>query len=361
MSNNSFLSLIEQWAANPTSFEFVQAVRLLELAENQARNQNGIPFHVGSSAHPREEVVRFGATPALRFPTAELERVEQRMVESARPTFLMVNFMGLTGPVGVLPRFYTEYLVSNLRDQQSAPRDFFDLFNHRLISLFYRASVKYRLPLAYERCDLSSRDAISATLDAMVGLGTDHLKGRLPFADHLLVYYGGHFARQPRSAVVLERMLSEYFRHPVTIIPFHGRWLTIVPHERTRLPGGPVPEGQFNRLGDGAILGDRTWEMQGGFLLNVGHLSYADFCWFMPGKPGFAQLVALTRTYVGPGLDFDIQVTLAPRQIPLLQLDSAQTEKNQPRLGWNTWVRGNAELGERSDAVFGGKCVVSGG
>ena len=50
---------------------------------------------------------------------------------------MTVNFMGLTGPSGVLPRHYTERLFAEVRgEERHALRDWLDLFNHRLVSLF---------------------------------------------------------------------------------------------------------------------------------------------------------------------------------------------------------------------------------
>ena len=65
--------------------------------------------------------------------------------------------MGLTGPSGVLPRHYTELLYKIERDvrtpEKHALRDWFDLFNHRFVSLFYRAWEKYRFYIPFERGD----------------------------------------------------------------------------------------------------------------------------------------------------------------------------------------------------------------
>ena len=96
---------------------------------------------------------------------------------------MVVSFLGLTGPSGVLPRHYTELMLNRIRDKDYSLRDFLDLFNHRLISLFYRAWEKSRLPLGYERSrfDDPDREPDLATwaLYCLVGLGTEGLRGRL--------------------------------------------------------------------------------------------------------------------------------------------------------------------------------------
>lgn len=348
--------MIDRVRSDPGRFAFVQAVRLIELADCRAHDERTEPARaVGGDAQPKEEALRFRAAPALRFPAAELAKAEAP-VEGKGPTALTVNFMGLTGPSGALPRLYTEYIVRNLRDRQVAMRDFFDVFNHRLVSLFYRASVKYRLPLAFERsgAGAGAEDPISKVFDALVGLGTPHLKGRLPVDDQALAYYAGHFSRQPRSATVLEQMLSDFFGQKVGVKQFRGQWLRIAIPEQTRLPDDAVPEGQYNRLGASAVVGSRTWDMQGGFRITIGPLGYEAFRDFMPGGLGYRQLVGLSRAFAGPGLDFDVQVTLAKDHVPYLRLGSDLTRGREPRLGWNTWLRREDEPVDRDEAVFGG-------
>ena len=65
---------------------------------------------------------------------------------------MLVAFLGLTGPSGVLPPHYTAHADARVcAAKDTSLRDLLDMFNHRLISLFYRAWEKYRLPFAYER------------------------------------------------------------------------------------------------------------------------------------------------------------------------------------------------------------------
>ena len=83
----------------------------------------------------------------------------------------------------MLPHHYTELLIQRIRERDDSLRDFLDLFHHRLISLFYRAWEKYRLPVAYERSRLhdSEREPepITGGLYCLVGHGTSGLRGRL--------------------------------------------------------------------------------------------------------------------------------------------------------------------------------------
>src|ERR1700684_2858872 len=81
----------------PCSFEFFQAVTLL-----QRLHENRQP--VGRFSNPEEEAVHFRANNALGFPASQIQTMEW---PEAEPPEMMINFMGLTGPSGVLPYCYT--------------------------------------------------------------------------------------------------------------------------------------------------------------------------------------------------------------------------------------------------------------
>jgi len=125
----------------PTSFAFFQAVRVLgRLRPGRAP--------VGEWADPADEVVRFVVHPSLAFPPSEIQALtfgdEDRAKPPAErserqvPARMTVNFLGLTGPQGVLPHVYTEYAAARARTKDTALRDFLDLFHHRVISVLFR-------------------------------------------------------------------------------------------------------------------------------------------------------------------------------------------------------------------------------
>src|SRR5262245_53336306 len=119
-------ALSERLLLEPHRFGFFQAVHLLETF---APGRPG----VGRDGPPAAEAVRFTAEPSLAFPASEVLDIDPG--EDERPARMVVRHMGLTGPMGTLPRHYTALLIERLRQRDRVLVDFLDLFNHRLVSL----------------------------------------------------------------------------------------------------------------------------------------------------------------------------------------------------------------------------------
>ena len=144
---------------DPCSFEFFQAVRLLRRLRPSLEG-------VGQFAHPSREVVRFSSNPRLGFPAGQVQELEQDPRQTLR---MEVNFMGLVGNQGVLPLHYSRMVRRQEKENQDHPlRDFLDIFQHRIVSLFYRAWERARFFVPFER---GEGDAVSARVYDRLGLG----------------------------------------------------------------------------------------------------------------------------------------------------------------------------------------------
>jgi type VI secretion system protein ImpH len=344
---------------SPYRFDFYQAVRLLEYRRRE--RVGGAPGPVGSVGHDQadHELVHFRTQVSLSFPPgaiSELRDPPGRGGDRSKPSppEMTVSFFGLTGPNGVLPRHYTELLVQRVRQKDSSLRDFLDLFNHRLISLFCRAWEKYRLPIGYERSQLDDPtrqpDTVTRGLFSLVGLGTAGLRGRLEVDDEAFVFFGGHFAHWPRSALALECALDDYLEMPVRVQQCQGQWLALEPGDQALMPGALAPQGRNNQLGVNLVVGARVWEVQSKFRLRLGPLSWRQFLSLMPNGHALRPLCQFTRTYVGMELDFDVQPALHPHEVHGSQL--SPDPDDGPYLGWNTWMPSETRDQPVDDAVF---------
>ena len=344
----------------PYGFDFFQAVRLLRLLSRQSASTGDAPLPraVGYDHAPREEVVRFRALASHRFPAAVIHSLKPAGPPTQHPSpsvpEMVVSFMGLTGPSGVLPRHYTQLLIDRVRHKDHALRDFLDLFHHRIISLFYRAWEKYHFPIAYEeaagRPDRREEDLFTRCLYCLVGLGTGGLRNRLRLRDETFVYYGGLFAHFPRNAISLEALVTDYFQVQALVIQFYGQWLYLAPHDQTCLPSRGHHDGMNSQLGMSAVVGQRVWGVENKFRLRLGPLGYVPFRGFTPMGDQLITLGQLVRTYVGPEFDFDIQPVLRKDEVPCARLDADGPDPS--RLGWNTWIRTVAMPADAGDAVF---------
>lgn len=339
-------SLIDTLRSTPERFELFEAVRILErvkfLAATDASQTGGA---IGGDADPRDELVRLRAAPGLEFPAGEVLGID---VSAPMPT-LDVALMGLNGPSGVLPSYYSELILAAERAKNSSLRDFIDLFNHRAISLFIRAAEKYRIARSFERSAGVAETPFASAIYGLIGLGEASLRGRLAVTDLALAYYAGHFAHHPRTSGVLARILSDHFQRKVTVTQFRGRWARLPRDEQSRLTSRSATRA-YDQLGVDALCGSMVFDVQGGIRVTLGPLSYDQFMAFMPGKRLLAELVDLTRTYVGPTYTFDVQLVLKAAEIPRLGL--TRDPRDGALLGWNTWIPARGRREDPADAVF---------
>ena len=311
---------------SPWDFDFFQAVRLLALMYPNRRLLSGF-------RQPLEEIVRFRAHLSMAFPPSAIRKIEPGPDEDD-PLDMTVNFMGLTGPSGVLPAHYTEYLIARNYSRDEVAAAFFDLFNHRLISLFYLAWEKHHFPVAYQRESQSSvaQRRFTSYLFDLIGMGTRGLQDRLELTDSALLSYCGLIAQRPHSATALAGLLRDYFQVPMEIDQFVGKWCHLEPDNLSYLKGGSISSS----LGSGAIAGDRVWNPQARFRIRIGPLTWDRFNSFLPDGSAFRALVTLARYFANQAMDFEVQLILLDQEVPEWQLsDGSQA----PRLGLSSWLR----------------------
>jgi type VI secretion system protein ImpH len=378
-------SLLARLLSEPYRFDFFQAVRILERAQPHRQP-------IGRNGPPWQEVVRLTANASLVFPPSTLHEIIPPT--EALPVYrLVTNFFGLFGPSGVLPRQYTEQIIRVERLSRSAERyalrAWLDLFNHRLLSFFYRAWEKYRFWIGQERGELflAEPDLFTQGLYALVGLGLPRSRGRLvafpgladsagqlapaaapdspttvpdlpsaatPWSEAPrinewgLLYFAGIIAKRPRSAIGLEMLLAGYFCWPVRVVQFVGRRLRLDESNRSRL-------GTANhQLGRTTVLGQSVWDVQNHFRVQVGPLTHEQFHALLPDRspcnPGrlFDLVSRLIRFYAGMELDISLQLILRADAVPHAQASrSAGT-----RLGWNAWLARRRDAPDADEAIF---------
>jgi type VI secretion system protein ImpH len=348
--------VISQLQSSPHEYQFVQALRLLErsaMAEgDNVYAQSKKP--VARFIPPAMETVRFHANNSLGFPSAEINSLSKSPAEENEQWHMKVNMIGLTGAMGVLPFHYTETIQERHRLKDKSISTFFDLFNHRIISLFYQASVKYNLPIEYERKKLlpnnnQERESQTQLLLSLIGLGTKGLTNRQYTNDESLLYYSGLYNQQIRTCGNLKQILRNHFNIPVEIKEFVGQWQELIDDVRTRLPSISLRNGRNNCLGKSVMLGYRGWFSQGKIRIILGPLNKQNMTAFAPGTKTLKALNEIVRFYTRLDVDYDFVIRVNRADIP----DKIKLDKHTPSImGWNTWLSSKQQPDENRNKTF---------
>jgi type VI secretion system protein ImpH len=348
---------MERLKEEPYRFEFFQAVRLL-LAHHRKNSSEQDLDALG-------QVIKFRSSISLAFPPSEIESADFEWqdeqedeaactsdpVRDKKPvTFKQVtltpSFIGLTGPLGVLPRHYTQQVAEReIHHRDTATRAFLDIFTTRAVALFYQSWLKYRLHLQYEA---DQKNRFLPLILSLAGLGLNGTRDRLVdgahgIADESLAYYVAALRQRPQSVQWFSRITSDYFGVACEVEQFVGQWFHLPAHEFTRL-------GMSNcGLGQTTLCGGRVWDRQTKARLTVGPLRKAQFNDFLPQGSAAASLKRLFRLMVGATFDCEVCLILDRRDVVAAGLD---TSLGSTRLGWNGWILSGETTSDARDASY---------
>lgn len=325
-------------------FDFFQLVHLLE-------TWHGRPVALGRSGPFRLEGVRLRPDSSLTFSPADVRRVDEpgeedrtqrgERLDGSWDHRITVNFMGLYGVAAPTPTYLTELIGFTDVDADELT-DFLDLFNHRILSLFYRAWVKYRYPWRYEP---GGKDEVSGQLLSFLGLGDPEVREKTGLPASRLLRYLGLLALRTRPPVGLKLLVSDYFGGIETRVEERMfRWVPIPPEGQNRV-------GIANsQLGVDLSVGEKVPDRTGKFRISLGPLHFEEYLGLLPDTRRFRDLCALARLWVGDRFEFDVELVVRREEIPEMQMG----EGSLARLGWTGWVTSGPGLASDPRIVFPG-------
>lgn len=292
----------------------------------------------GCALRPSQEAIRLGQEAELDFAPAALASFG---FEGSRTVpRLGVRFFGLLGSQGPLPLHLTEHVRERqrFRNDPTVAR-FLDIFHHRLLAFFYRAWAQAQPTVQHDRPD---DDRFAAWLGATFGLAAESQRQGSLSANARL-FQAGLLGARSRHPEGLAKLLTQHFGVPVQIESHVAHRMAIEPDDRSRLgfarnrPERPASPAAV--LGASANAGSRVSDRQYRFRIRLGPLTMAAYRGFLPGGVAWAQLVDWVHQYIGLGLLWDVQLCLAPLQVPAPRLGQ------RIALGVSSWCGGPCRSG----------------
>ncbi len=325
----------EAMAAEPHRWDFFQALRQIEA------HHADMP-RLGTARRPADEPVRLGQSAELSFAPSAISSVQPHAA-GGKPR-VEVRFFGLFGPNGPLPLHLTAYARERLLHKGDATLlRFADLFHHRLLLLFYRAWAQGQPTASLDR---PAEDRFADFVGALVGTGGPEWHGRDAAPAHARLYFAGLMSRQVRNADGLQSLVAGCLGVPVRLVPFVGRWMRLLPQERTRIGRPGARRGAATaQLGQRAVLGGAVFDRQHHFRLHIGPLAMATFESLLPTGSALPAVKALVEDYIGLEFGWDLCLTLQPAERPEVRLGRSG------RLGWTSWL-GSARPGQARSLIL---------
>ncbi|WP_248805161.1 type VI secretion system baseplate subunit TssG [Pseudomonas sp. MWU13-2100] len=283
--------------AAPWRYDFFTAMRLLERTYPDAPRW-------GTAQRLDDDPLRLAQHVSLAFEPAMIAQLRLR---EGRAGLLAVNFFGLTGANGPMPLHFSEDVLSRqINHGDSTLAHFLDVFHHRLLSLLYRSWARVRPEVWADRpADDRFADYVSA-----------FSPGELSALPQGARFYAPQFIDQRRSAAGLLALVRDLLRLPVALSTLARHRAVLAFDERLQLGR----RSESARLGGAALLGRCQWNIQHSFCLHLGPLPWSDYQQLLPGGRYFEPLCQLVERYVGPTLQWDLDLRLQAAQRPRLQL-----------------------------------------
>ncbi len=297
-SQSASARLIARLGKKLPQTNFYRFCQLLE----QIQPERPVP---GSDWRLQDEPIRFRPHPGMGFPVAELKSAEQPE-ESTLPPTVSVTFMGLYGIESPLPTAYIDDIACG-REGYEAVSGFLDIFNHRMISQFYRIWRKYNWPATFQP---GGTDTLSRYLLSLAGLGVRGCLENVATPASRFLALSGLMRLPGRPAeglVALVRLLA-----PDTVAE-------VVPHDplRIALAGRlPISAKRLTNLASRPVMGSFATDVNSQILLRLSTTNVDEAKAWLPGGQLHSDLLALLHVWLGARLHVRMTLSLARSLLP---------------------------------------------
>lgn len=245
-------------------------------------------------------------------------RSEDSSEDSELRCDIVTTFLGLSGSTSPLPSYLAEEVLQDL-PENTARRDFLDIFHHRALSLLYRLVSRYRIENEHssDGNDMWMRYSL-----CLAGIGSEyHAQSEALHRSALLrilpLLVGSVF-----SKASIERCLylcvAELVASPesVRIVEFQGTRETLEPGDQFCLGKSG------NNLGESCLIGHSVFNPSGRFVVKIVPRNTAICKKFFSSKIGFKQVSAVVNLLCPPWMEWDLDILISDNSLFRMQLSS---------------------------------------
>lgn len=288
-------SIVDELFNTPTSFEFIQSIRLLR----HAPYQNGPKFWA--------DHFHFDSSLNLNFPKAEIEDLQLKD-EKIEVKNLIV---GLTGMQGALPYVYTHIAKQSSRKNRQEIQKFVGLFNHKLTAQYIDASIAYDLPIRYE---VESENHYLNIVHALSGyISNQHQQFDL---EDYFAEFSGLMQGQTNTAHALKTILTCIFKQNVIIKEFVQESFLLNDTHKSSLGGS-----SSSLLGQNTFCGETVRQIGDKIEIQLTDLSYIDYLQYLPNQSKSEKLKTILKSWCSPTLLVDLRLVLRKDEVKPSQLN----------------------------------------
>lgn len=262
--------------------------------------------NLGTDHLPSQETIELKVAQQLGYEVGEFTTVESKRNQSL---VVMTNLIGLTGENGVLPKHYSELILQRLKDSDPTLQDFLDIFNHRILSLFYRTWQSFQPAVQHRKVSVNEFSSWNQVLESLTGGLGDRA-----------IHWGGLFSQPVKSRGSIQACMESLSGCDVIIRDFKGKWMHLTECEQTRLCSKRLPEGQYSELGRGASLGRKAWNVNAGFMVEFVAKGQEQVHGMMPNGERIREIKALCKDLLGNTASVEWSLTAQYKHLPKVQL-----------------------------------------
>lgn len=327
--------LVASLLARAPRMNFMQLCRLLEVRIPGISQETPLRAPgFGTRDTAEHEPVRFRPRPRTGFPAGEIASVEFDDERPDAPPTVRTTFMGLYGVDAAMPPHMIDEIV--LREEgHEVVEAFLDQFNHRFVTLLYRAWKKYRYPESFR---LGGSDAHSRNLLCLAGFGWGDKPQRAGLPDSRMLALLGLLIQHTRTPEGLAGVVAlavpgvgvrvdEFF----PAVTRAGRPRPLTSTGRAAAPDDGARPG----LGGGYVLGRRLTYRSRTVRVTLRPVDAQQAHDLLPGAWLHRELMAFVQLYVGVKADVHLRMEVSSRLAPEPAIGHTTTGP-APRLGWTT-------------------------